>query len=327
MRVLVVIVCYRVPDLTIDCLRSLSGEVSTLPDVKVAICENGTGPESAEQLRAAIEDEGWSGWARLEVIHPNRGFAGGNNVILRAAMNQQEPPDAFLLLNADTLVRPGALAALIEALRERPDVGIVSPRIEWPDGTPQVKDLHFITPLSEMLAAAQTGPLSKLLARHVVSREVSDKAKPSEWVSFACALLRRELIEDIGLLDEGYYLYFDDVDYCQRAWNAGWQVLTWPAARIAHLHGRSNPVPSLTDQRKRRPRYYYVSRSRYFAKHYGIAGLWMANLCWMAGRTISLGRELVRHKQPHTCSAQWRDNWTNWHRPLQSPIQATSTCS
>ena len=135
-------------------------------------------------------------------------------------------------------------------------------------------------------------------------------------MSFSCALLRRELIEAIGLLDENYYLYFDDVDYCRRAWNAGWPVMTWPAARVVHLKGQSNPVPSFTAQRKRRPRYYYASRSRYFAKYYGLAGLWIANLSWMAGRAISLGRELAHIKEPHTCLAEWRDTWTNCTHPL-----------
>lgn len=327
MKVLVVIVCYRVPDLTIDCLRSLSGEVQALPGVKVAICENGTGPAAVEQLATAIEHEGWSDWARLEAIEPNRGFAGGNNVILRAAMERPEPPDAFLLLNADTIVRPGALESMIEALRDHPEVGIVSPGIECPDGTPEVNSRRFITPLSELLAAARTGPVSRLLARHVVGMEVGPKASRPDWVCFACALIRREVVEEVGLLDEDYYLYFDDVDYCRRTWHAGWEVLYWPAATVVHLKGCSNPVPSATVQRKRRPRYYYAARSRYFAKFYGRTGLWMANLAWMAGRAISLSRELVRHKEPHTCSAEWRDNWTNWRRPLQPPPRIGDSCA
>jgi GT2 family glycosyltransferase len=319
MKVLVVIVCYRVPDLTIDCLRSLSTEIPTVPGLEVAICENGTGADSAERIARAIETEGWSEWARLTVISPNCGFAGGNNVILRPAMDQPEPPDAFLLLNADTIVRPGALASLVAAMEARPDVGVVGPRLECPDGSPQVSCFRYLSPASEFLAACKTGPIWRLLGRYVVGLDPRDEPSEPEWVSFACALIRREVVEQVGCLDDHYYLYFDDVDYCRLVRNAGWKVMNWPAARVVHLHGRSNPVESCTAQRKRRPRYYYASRARYFAKHYGRLGLWAANLLWLGGRTISLARELVGNKRPHTCKAEWRDIWTNWRDPARVP--------
>ena len=73
--------------------------------------------------------------------------------------------------------------------------------------------------------------------------------------------------------------------------------------------------------RRRKPRYYYESRARYFAKFYGRAGLWAANLLWMAGRGISLIRELVGNKQPHTCPREWLDNWTNWLDPFKPPTR------
>ena len=116
MNLLVVIVCYRAAELTINCLRSLSAEICSLPGAKVAVCENGTGDESAKKLADAIQAEGWSDWVFLKVIHPNRGFAGGNNVILREAMAWPNPPRYFLLLNADTIVRPGALRLLLDAI-------------------------------------------------------------------------------------------------------------------------------------------------------------------------------------------------------------------
>ena len=318
MNVLVVIVCYRVPDLTIDCLRSLRGEVASREGVEVAVCENGTGPESVDEIRRTIADEGWGDWVRLQVIHPNRGFAGGNNAVLREAMKRPTPPDAFLLLNADTIVRPGALASLVAALETHPRVGVLGPRLEWPDGSPQVSCFRYLSPVSEFLASCATGPIWKLLSRFVVGQPVRDEPSDPQWISFACALIRREVVEEVGYLDDDYYLYFDDVDYCRRAWRAGWRVMNWPVARVVHLRGRSNPVKRQTAQRKRRPRYYYASRARYFAKHYGRTGLWAANLLWMGGRAISLTREILGNKAPHTCPAEWRDNWANWVDPLQA---------
>ena len=92
MKLLVIIVNYRVAHLTIDCLRSLSTEIHSVPDVRVAVCENGTGDDSAERIAEAIEEEGWHEWATLTAIHPNRGFTGGNNAILREALEWPDRP-------------------------------------------------------------------------------------------------------------------------------------------------------------------------------------------------------------------------------------------
>jgi len=148
---------------------------------------------------------------------------------------------------------------------------------------------------------------------------VSEEPFEPEWAGFPCALIRREVIEEIGPMDEGYFLYFDDVDYCRRARRAGWRVLYWPEARVAHLGGASNPLVATAAERKRKPIYYYESRARYFAKFYGRAGLWAANLLWMTGRMISLAREVIGNKKPYTSEKEWWDNWTNWLDPFRPP--------
>src|SRR5690349_20162647 len=103
MKLLVVIVNYRVADLTIDCLRSVAQEISRVPEARVAVCENGTGDDSAERIRKAIDENGWASWCTLTAISPNRGFTGGNNIILRSALESNDPPQYVLLLNADTI--------------------------------------------------------------------------------------------------------------------------------------------------------------------------------------------------------------------------------
>ena len=318
-NLLIVIVCYRVADLTIDCLRSLSSQIHDVPGTKVAVCENGTGPESVRQLQEAIDRNGWSDWVMLEAISPNRGYTGGNNVILRDAMAWPTPPKYFMLLNADTIVRPGAVKRLWGAAEDHPGAGIVSPRLEWPDGTAQESCFRDLAPIDEVLAAARTGPLSKLVGRRQTAIPVSEAPLEPAWTSFACALIRREVFEQIGLLDPGYYLYFDDTDFCRRARAAGWRLLHWREARVVHLRGRSNPVKSLSAQLKRRPRYWYSSRARYYAKFYGRLGLVAANILWLLGRSISLARELLGNKEPHVCQREWLDIWTNWWDPLKMP--------
>ena len=99
------------------------------------------------------------------------------------------------------------------------------------------------------------------------------------------------MIERIGGLDDGFFMYFEDMDYCRRAAEAGFVVRMAPDARVVHLKGGTSPVQSQTAALARRPAYYYAARSRYFAKHYGRFGLWRANLGWHAGRVIGWLRE------------------------------------
>src|SRR6266702_3806943 len=112
-KLLIVIVNYRVAHLTIDCLHSVAGEIGRVPDTHVAVCENGTGDDSAQRIQQAIDDNGWSPWCALTALDINLGFTGGNNTILRPAMQSADKPQYVLLLNADTIVRPNAFKALV----------------------------------------------------------------------------------------------------------------------------------------------------------------------------------------------------------------------
>ena len=312
-RLAIVMPNYRTADLTIDCLSSLDGEIDPARDC-VIVVENGSKDGSAEQLEKAIADRGWQGWVRVLRSPVNLGFPAGCNLGLRAVEAEN-----YMLLNNDTLVRKGAIRSLMQAAERHPDVGVVTPRLEDPDGTPQTSCFYYRSPLTEFLKAASTGPLQRLLGGRDGTMPVSDAPTEAEWVCFACVLIRGEVINQIGLLEDGYFLYFDDIDYCRRAWKAGWHVLYWPEARIVHLVGKSNPLESLAAARKRKPYYYYASRSWYFAKFYGRAGLLMANLLWTAGRAISFAREMVGNKQPHACDREWLDIWTNFFHPFKPP--------
>ncbi len=314
---LVVIVCYKAVDLTLDCLASLVPQLRALDRAAAAVCENGTGGSAMEQLRSAVDRQGWGDVVCLTQVNPNRGFAGGNNAVLEQALSLRPAPRLVLLLNADTVVRPGALAQLLHAAARHPRAGVIGPRLEWPDATPQISCFRYLNPVAEFLAAARTGPLTRVLRPFDVPLPVTQKPQRCQWTSFACALIRREVFEQVGVLDAGYYLYFDDVDFCRRARGAGWEVLHWPEARVVHLRGRSNPVKEMTLNRRRRPEYFYASRARYFAKFYGVGGLWLTNLLWTAGRGVALLRETVGHKQPHTCQSEVRDIWTHWRSPMR----------
>ena len=222
MKLLVVISNYRIAHLTIDCLRSIADEVGRVAGTHVAVCENGTGDDSAERIQKAIIDNGWSAWCTLTAVGTNLGFTGGNNIIIRPALQSAEPPQYVLLLNADTIVRPNVFKILVDFMDQHTHVGIAGTRQEDPDGTPQRTAFRFPSPLSEFEGSLNLGLVHRLLKRWVVAPPVPDKACEADWVSGASLMVRREVFRDIGVLDEGYFTFFEDVDFCFNARKAGW---------------------------------------------------------------------------------------------------------
>lgn len=301
-RIAVVIVNYRTPALVAECIDTLLPEIDPARDV-VVIVDNASGDDSVECLRALVARHSGAPLRLVESAR-NGGFAAGNNLGIAAA-----PARAHLLLNSDTQVRPGAIAALWRRLQSRPEIGLVGARLEWPDGEPQISCFRLHSPGSELIASAGTEPVRRLLARYEVPLPVREEAFAPEWVSFAAVLVRSEVWDAVGLLDEGFFLYFEDVDTCRRARAAGFEVWYEPAARIVHLRGGSGPVKQLSAERKRRPRYYYAARRRYFRNAYGAAGPFLANLCWTVGRGIAWLREVLGGKTPHAVERELLDLW------------------
>jgi GT2 family glycosyltransferase len=269
MSVLVVIVNYKSAGLAIDCLRSLAPEIAGNPSTRVVVVENASGDDSADRLNQAIVSEGWGGWASVVIAPTNGGFAAGNNVAIGPALKSDSPPDLVWLLNPDTVVRPGSLRALVEFLDRHPEVGLAGSRLEYPDATPQVSAFHFPTVLGELEGGLRLGPVSKLLARYAIATPVPTVESAVDWVAGASLMVRRAVFDAVGLLDEGYFMYFEEVDFCLKASRAGWPCWYVPSSRVVHLIGQSSGVTSQDANRKRRPRYWFEARRRYFVANHG----------------------------------------------------------
>ena len=304
----VVIVNYKTANLTIDCLQSLELEVNA--NLEVLAVDNASNDNSMALFDQEIKNNKWHQVKTLGADF-NGGFSFGNNIGINASASE-----FFLLLNSDTIVYPGAVDLLIKTLQENPDMGMASPRLEWPDGTPQESCFRFHRPINELIRSAATGPITRLFKRYEVPLRVSDNVIYPEWTSFACVLIRRQVFEDIGLPDEEFFMYFEDVDFCKRAREAGWNIIHNPEAHVVHLRGGSSPVKSQAAKKKRLPRYLYESRSRYYYKHFGRFGLFRANIYWHLGWLVAMGRKLFSNSyQPNICEKQWRDIWTNFCNP------------
>jgi len=292
-------------------------------DGRVAVIDNYSGDGSADKIEAWLDASSIAGRARLIRSKTNSGFSGGNNIGMAAL-----DADFYLLLNSDTLVRPGALGGLLAAAVSRPDAGAIGPRLEDEDGTAQQSCFRFISPLSELLGSASSRPLSRLLGRFEVALPVSDAPIECDWASFACILLRRAAVDAAGPMDEGFFMYFEDAEYCRRFAKAGYATLYDPSARVVHLRGGSSPVKAAMARGGRPPAYYYASRTRYFRKSYGPAGPVAANLMWLFGRMIARLRPLTGKPLRPACKNQASDIWTNWLDPLgdnKAPAGAPET--
>ncbi|MEY8210997.1 MAG: glycosyltransferase family 2 protein [Gammaproteobacteria bacterium] len=315
----IIIINYNTPKLVIDCLNSLLPELSCL-EAKVLVVDNASNDNSCELIQYWISEQNISEEIELIASADNTGFSGGNNLGINYVDSEY-----YLLVNSDTLVRKGAIDLLLKAAQKDKEVGLISPRLEWPDATPQESCFRFHTPISELISSAKTGLITKIFKQFNVPFKVSEQATYYDWTSFACVLVKAQVFNDVGLMDDGYFMYYEDVAFAYKAQQAGWKVLNVPDAHVVHLRGGSSPVKSQAKQRKRLPRYFYESRTRYFYQVYGGKGLLMANLCWSLGYLVSLLRSLLSSSfEPAASKCQWKDVWTNYFCPLREYIHPSN---
>ncbi len=257
----VVIVSWNVRELLRGCLRSLFADLEGAAlKAQVWVVDNASADGSAEMVAADFPQ------ARLIASKENLGFAAGNNVALRAMQTEHESPFVWLL-NPDTEVLPGATAALLAALQGRQRVGVVGARLLNPDGSLQHSAFRFpgivqllfeLFPLPPRLYET---PLNGRYPRRLYEGETPFAVDHPLGASM---VVRAEAIAQVGLLDEGYAMYCEEIDWCWRMRRAGWQALCAPAARVVHYGGQSTaqaPLPSFVNL--------WTSRARLYAHHHG----------------------------------------------------------
>lgn len=284
----VIVVNYRTPDLSIDCLASLDAEREAIPGLRAIIVDGGSGDGSAETIAEAIASRGYGSWVTLLALPINGGFGYANNQAIFALRDTGALPAFLCLVNPDALVRPGALSALRDRLIATPRAGAVGARLEQEDGSVQASAFHFPSLRSEFCRGARTNALYRLL-RQPQLVIASDTARQVPWVTGAAVAFRRSALENVGLFDDGFFLYFEETELMNRLAEAGWEIWHEPDARIVHLGGRATGLRDPKSGRmlpKRLPRYWYDSRRRYFARTGGAARVLATGTAYLAGRLI-----------------------------------------
>ena len=266
--VAVVIVTYKCAPLTIESLQSVAAERSAAGfHIRAVVVDNASG--DAPCIAEAIESNGWRTWVTLVIAPKNGGFAYGNNVGIARAYEDQVPSYVYLL-NPDAQVRSGAIGSLVRFLESHPEVGIAGGSFENLDGSDWPIAFHFPSLMGELLQGMELGPLIRLFKRWMVAQFMTKVPQSIDWISGASMLIRPAVLKSIGGMDENYFLYFEETDFCYRAKQAGFATWYVPESLVMHIGGQSTPVTDETTRQRRLPSYWFESRRRFFAMTYGI---------------------------------------------------------
>jgi GT2 family glycosyltransferase len=250
-RLSIIIVTYNSIGHIDACLRSLV-ENRPAVDHEIVVVDNASTDGTAAAIRAR-----WNG-VRVIDAGANLGFARANNLGI-----QQTFGELILLLNPDTSVPAHAVDTLLGALDARPDVAIAGPRLVNADGRAELSFGRMLSPLAEVRqkvlvrGSGRGGPI----AMYVES--MTRRERNVDWVSGACLLVRRTDAESVGLMDERYFMYAEDVDFCAAVRARGRRVLFYPAAEIVHIRGQSRATASAASERA-----YRRSQMAFYEKHH-----------------------------------------------------------
>ncbi len=257
------IVNFKTADLTIKCLLSLKNELELI-NFKVIVIDNDSKDGSFEKIATAIKSKKWSSWVQIIDSGHNGGFAFGNNIAIRHFFEQKNPPEFIHLLNPDTFIYPNAVNNLAAFMRKNPNVGITGSRIEDPDGTPQSSSFKFHTFLTELDRGFSLGLITKALRPWVDLHKIAEHAEKTDWVSGASLMIRSSILKQVGLLDEAYFMYYEETDLCIQATRANWECWYVPESRLVHYVGQSTGITNDQAISKRMPTYWFDSRRRFF---------------------------------------------------------------
>ncbi len=229
-RVSAVIVHYRTPDLLRNCLASLEPYASR--GMEVVVVDNDSGDRFPDFVADEYPD------VHLLPMTDNVGYSRGVNAGMDAAGGE-----FLLILNPDIVLIPGAVEALLTAAAAHPDAGVVAPKLLNPDGTLQYSCRRFYdfeTFVYRRTPLGRLRPNAPVLRRHMMLDYDHETPRVVDWVLGGAMLVRRAAVEDVGGMDERFFLYFEDVDWCYRMHRRGWRVLYDPAAAMYHNHRRDS---------------------------------------------------------------------------------------
>ncbi len=317
-RLLTVILNWRTPAMTLQAaeaaLRALEGIEGAL-----VIVDNDSGDGSFEAMAQAVAARGWDhGPQQVRVLQSghNGGFGAGNNFGIRAGLPDGGRPDFVYILNSDAFPEAGAIRALLDHLAAHPETGFAGSYIHGPDGEPHRTAFRFPSVAGEFEAHLRLGLVSRLLARSIVAQPIPAETTRVDWLAGASLMMRQKVLDQIGLFDETFFLYFEETDLCRRAALAGWPTDYVLASQVTHIGSVSTGMKSWS----RIPGFWLDSRWHYFTKNHGTAYAVAATLAALSAGALWRLRLLIQDKDRGDPPRYLRDMAAHHVRALIRPF-------
>ncbi len=272
----VIIVSWNVRQLLKACLASIEPHWKEKGQpIEVIVVDGGSEDGSAEMVRKEFPE------VTLIAMAENVGFPKGNNIGLERAQGNY-----LLLLNPDAEVMDDALNTMASFLKENPEVGIVGPRLFNPDGTQQLSRRRFPTMATALFESTwlEAWAPSKVLSHYYMTDLPDTEKTDVDWLVGACLMVRREAVRDVGPMDENYFMYSEELDWCRRMKDAGWRIVFLPTAVVKHHVGKSSEQAIV-----QRHINFQQAKLRYFRKFHGpgaamlLRSILLANYAWQIG--------------------------------------------
>jgi len=317
-RLLTILLNWRTPDMT---LRAVADALAALEGIEGAlvVVDNDSGDGSFEKLSQAVAAKGWDkGPQRVRVLQSghNGGFGAGNNFGIRAGMPDGARPDYVYILNSDAFPDHQAIRALLDHLESHPKTGFAGSYIHGPDGAPHRTAFRFPSILGEFEQNIRFGPVSRLLARWIVAQPLPAVTGRVDWLAGASLMMRQTVLDQIGLFDETFFLYFEETDLCRRAALAGWPTDYVLQSRVAHIGSASTGMKTWA----RIPQFWLDSRLHYYVKNHGRAYAFAATLAAVLGGALWRARLLVQRKDRGDPPHYLRDMVAHGLRAMMRPF-------
>jgi GT2 family glycosyltransferase len=198
-------------------------------------------------------------------------------------MRGTDLPDYVYLLNSDAFPDPDCVGALVRFLDAHPEAGIAGSYVHGPEPVPHKTAFRFPNVPAELETSLGIGLVSKLLEPWIVALPLPTRTREVDWLAGASMLIRRAVIEQIGLMDDAYFLYYEETDYCLRAHRAGWKTFYVVESSVTHIGSVST---GFKDHSRPTPKFWFASRRYYFLKNHGRLALWAANGLYFFGAVV-----------------------------------------
>lgn len=277
MKLLVVTVNYTTAEYVLQSLEKLVPQLKAIGDSELWIIDNNSPDDSVNTLHNSIVAYGLERLVRLIKSPVNGGFGAGNNIAFRKALELPEPPSYLYLLNPDAIPDPRTVNTLLNFMEKNPNVGVVGGALRDEQNNLQCSTFRFPSLLSEIEGSLKLGIVTRLLRNYRVPMETPKEVTPVDWVTGANMMIRRDVIEQVGMFDENFFLYWEETDLCRRVRNAGYNIYFVSNASVLHISGVTTGMSS-SRQKKRIPPYWFESRAYYIKKTFGSSKLIVFNL-------------------------------------------------